>query len=73
MLENLSGVIFPLARTQNPVRATSCRFDSDLRHLENQRLRVLFISHLRLYPQSKNPPFSPVLDQEWIIQCPAEM
>ena len=30
-----------VAKTQNPVRATSCRFDSDLRHLIFQGLRAI--------------------------------
>ena len=40
--------------TQNPVRATSCRFDSDLRHLENQLvMRSLLLPHASsLFPLS---------------------
>jgi hypothetical protein len=40
--------IFSLARTQNPVRATSCRFDSDLRHLLFQCVRDVASSTNRI-------------------------
>src|SRR6185295_8486394 len=38
----------PASNTQNPVRATSCRFDSDLRHLLFQYLPVFH----HLFPSS---------------------
>jgi hypothetical protein len=50
-----------LSGTQNPVGAIPCRFDSDLRNLLFQWVRVLFFSRLSMYPLGKNPLFFPCI------------
>jgi len=61
-----------LQGTQNPVRATSCRFDSDLWHLLFQEAMVSPASRFTPVQGVEIHLFSSPLDQEWIIRCPTK-
>jgi hypothetical protein len=61
ILERLRTTINEPARTQNPVRATSCGFESYLQHNAKVLQKQVFIFNSSCFRWSRSDPFDPDL------------